>query len=342
MIGSMRKSRGFKRRYGSGNAESGSNIFSSLRSSSSGSARSKCSSTKKDETQAGACKTDAKKPQERLCTEQTVCSICYIRTLKKPRRVQLECKHFLCDVCYCKVYSCPFCRSPLYGCIGKRLKRASKMFLCLLKEFKQKSCVKASSVLLLKQLLSETISRAEKLDHENECVKKTVSRIYALQGTVYFKLLGDLQRATEEYKKALQLHPNNIEAINLYACVLSRQGSCGNQKPVLMGIELMHKALQLEPENHILLCNLSKYYAQIGKFEESKKLLDKAASIKTLNESLQKYICCNQRFLAAQIRKRQTAKLVPVPHEQFPPSCEEGSMEVDTNADVKSTVLCQK
>ena len=176
------------------------------------------------------------------CSEGTVCSICTIRSLQQPRSVQLECKHFLCDVCYSKVFSCPFCRCPLYGCIGKRLKRATKMFLCLLKQFKQHGCCKASSVMLLLELLEKTKEKAKKLDPEKEGVKKIKSRIHALSGTVYFKLLGELESASNEYKKALELFPANLEAMNLYACLLSRRGCCRGQEPVLLAIDLMNKA----------------------------------------------------------------------------------------------------
>lgn len=184
---------------------------------------------------------EVSEPRKVGCGEGTVCSICYIRSLEKPRSVQLECKHFLCNVCYNKVFCCPFCRCPLYGSIGKRLKRATKMFLCLLKQFKRHSCCKAGSVMLLQKLLEKTKEQAKLLDPEKEGVKKIKSRIYTLSGTVYFKLLGELERASVEYKEALALNPQNLEAINLYAGVLSRQGFCQGAEPVLLAIDLMKK-----------------------------------------------------------------------------------------------------
>lgn len=240
------------------------------------------------------------------CTtsEKTVCSICYTRTLKKPRSVQLECKHFLCNVCYSKVFCCPFCRCPLYGCIGIRLKRATKMFLCLLKQFRDNSCCKASSVLLLQTLLQKTKEQAKLLDSEKEGVKKIKSRIHTLSGTVYFKLLGELDKAANEYKQALTLHPENLEAINLYAGVLSRQAcSQGVEGTVQDAIQLMEQALKLDPENPILICNLSKYHAQVGNYEAAGRLLDQAEVLQGRSEVVRKYVCCNKQFLSAQMQQ---------------------------------------
>lgn len=268
------------------------------------------------EVAAGCSSMDLSKPDNGPCEQSTVCSICYMRSLQKPRSVQLECKHFLCNVCYSKVYSCPFCRCPLYGCIGKRLKRATKMFLCLLKQFKQNSCCKASSVLLLQKLLEKTKERAKMLDPNKEGVKKITSRIYTLSGTVYCKLLGELDRACVEYTEALNLYPENLEALNLYAGVLSRQGLCRGQEPVLLAINLMNRAVKLDPENPILLCNLSKYYAQLGDVETAIRFLDKAAQLQGSNESAQKYVCLTKQLLSSQIISKQALTVDPVPGHQ--------------------------
>lgn len=174
--------------------------------------------------------------------ESHVCTICYSRSLKKMKSVQLECKHQLCSVCYSKVFCCPFCRSPFYGSVGKSLKRATKMYFCLMKQFKKKDCCKASSVLLLINLLQKAKDESRQLDKNTEGVKQITSRIHTLFGTVRFKLLGEFNLAAAEYKAALELFPENVAALNLYAAVLSRQGCSNNPEPLQQAVALMERS----------------------------------------------------------------------------------------------------
>jgi|GEM_PF-3081131 len=89
------------------------------------------------------------------------------------------------------------------------------------------------------------------------------------RGENYFKE-GRYALASEEFRKALEIDPQNVKALNNYGISLAEQGLLEH------AIEIFQKALKLEPNNEKLgknlalaVGNLCSNYIQEGKIEKA-------------------------------------------------------------------------
>ena len=81
------------------------------------------------------------------------------------------------------------------------------------------------------------------------------------------------QHATKAFKKAINLMPNEIQTYNRLGIALRKQ------KKYLEAIQEYQKALQKEPENEVILYNVSIAYYNQGLKQEAKTTLEKLLRI---------------------------------------------------------------
>ncbi len=85
----------------------------------------------------------------------------------------------------------------------------------------------------------------------------------------------DLVTSRATFLRALELEPNNIDALGWYGAQMSRDGSAD------IGIESLEKAVELDPLSIISIAGLANALNLAGRFDESMKLLRHALDIDT-------------------------------------------------------------
>ncbi len=85
--------------------------------------------------------------------------------------------------------------------------------------------------------------------YENNLLEFNIALAYKGLGT-YFKMVGNIDKAIGNYRKALQISPNFAEVYNELSGIYFGQGEYNKAR------EMLDKALQIEPESEIYLENL--------------------------------------------------------------------------------------
>ncbi|PIZ72827.1 hypothetical protein COY07_02785 [Candidatus Peregrinibacteria bacterium CG_4_10_14_0_2_um_filter_43_11] len=91
----------------------------------------------------------------------------------------------------------------------------------------------------------------------------------------------DWETAVNDLKKANELHPNNPEILRCLGWSLFNHGRR------TQGVVILERALNLEPESSLTLCDLGICYLQIKNFDKSIELLKKAMEIDPENKRIQ-------------------------------------------------------
>ena len=96
---------------------------------------------------------------------------------------------------------------------------------------------------------------------------------YEALGYCYYHCDLDYSRALELFEQGLQLDPNNSELIYAVAAVHRRQGDVEKAKDEYI------KALELDPRSHLKTLDLALTYAMMDQFVESEKYAEQAARL---------------------------------------------------------------
>ena len=100
---------------------------------------------------------------------------------------------------------------------------------------------------------------------------------YIKMGSAYLAA-GDIKKAGEYIKQAVDPIPETISTFNNYAIELRRIGE------VEEAINQYKKCLSIYPNHYIILYNLGKAYFEMGNYEEAKKALTKSIASKPISE----------------------------------------------------------
>jgi Tfp pilus assembly protein PilF len=95
---------------------------------------------------------------------------------------------------------------------------------------------------------------------------------------------GDLKAAYTDDSRALQLDPNDSDALTELAKVLIQMDKNDEAR------QLLERAVQIEPANYVAHFRLGTLYRQMGKTEESKQQVDLYKRYKQIHDSLEKII----------------------------------------------------
>ena len=93
---------------------------------------------------------------------------------------------------------------------------------------------------------------------------------HVAMGDYYYHGILNYELALNEYRKALELNPNHIDAINGIAFVLRRQGKMDET------IEYLKKTFELNPRDYQTLFSLGETYSLLRQYKTGIQFLDKA------------------------------------------------------------------
>lgn len=93
---------------------------------------------------------------------------------------------------------------------------------------------------------------------------------HVAMGDYYYHGILNYELALNEYRKALELNPNHIDAINGIAFVLRRQGKMDET------IEYLKKTFELNPRDYQTLYSLGETYSLVRQYKTGIQFLDKA------------------------------------------------------------------
>ena len=93
---------------------------------------------------------------------------------------------------------------------------------------------------------------------------------HVAMGDYYYHGILNYELALNEYRKALELNPNHIDAINGIAFVLRRQGKMDET------IEYLKKTFELNPRDYQTLFSLGETYSLVRQYKTGIQFLDKA------------------------------------------------------------------
>ena len=92
-------------------------------------------------------------------------------------------------------------------------------------------------------------------------------------GGIYYSA-NDLEKSSQFYRKALKLKPDYLTAINHLAANIFEQ-----RKDLNEGMDLINKALEINPENPLFLSTKGEGLYQQGKYKEALENFEKAWAI---------------------------------------------------------------
>jgi|GEM_PF-1617239 tetratricopeptide (TPR) repeat protein len=103
--------------------------------------------------------------------------------------------------------------------------------------------------------------------------RKKTSEDFCREGYAYINLFR-YDEAANSFKKALEIEPNNIEALK------GRGLSLHMLKKYSEALEIFNKALEIDPDNDVLLYNRGSALCELGRYEEALKDLERALEIR--------------------------------------------------------------
>lgn len=116
---------------------------------------------------------------------------------------------------------------------------------------------------------------SETFSHVNELAPTDLN--YINMGSVYLDI-GDIRKAGEYIKQAVDPIPETISVFNNYAIELRKIGEFEE------AIKQYNKCLSIYPNHHIILYNLGKAYFEMGKYKNAKTALKKSIVAKPRHE----------------------------------------------------------
>jgi tetratricopeptide (TPR) repeat protein len=125
------------------------------------------------------------------------------------------------------------------------------------------------------QLRAKQFEAAHEATSRAEALSETVDEkayIYFLYGSIWERQ-KELDRAEEQFRKALELDPNSAMTLNYLGYMFADQGINLDE-----AVELIQRALEMEPNNGAYLDSLGWAFYKQNRFELAEEYLQKAIS----------------------------------------------------------------
>ena len=132
------------------------------------------------------------------------------------------------------------------------------------------------------------LAEFELIDALSSGVENT--QIHAALGYVYYKK-GNIRKAIEHLRKAVNLDPNSANARNSLGFILA-----DTETNIEEGIEEIRKALSIDPNNPAYLDSLGWAFLKKNDFERAKEFLTKAFELAPTNRDIKEHLLKLDKF----------------------------------------------